>query len=93
MSRTWSRLPPPDRRYPSIVKTGQPDVLVWPVFLYEDGKMSWTVRLTRAPKVFTWKSDYFPRQFAYKHQAYDLVKEVQKKGGRAVVVAAKVTKK
>lgn len=55
--------------------------------------MPWIVRLIRAPKINDFRSDFFPRRFAYKKDAEELRKEVAGKGGEAVVLKEeKVTK-
>lgn len=47
-------------------------------------KAKWTVRLLKKPKVNDFRSDYFPRSFALKRDAMELVREVEGKGGEAV---------
>ena len=51
----------------------------------------WQVRLIKKPIQNDFRNDYFPRSFAYKKDALNLVKEVESKGGEAV--AEKVKKK
>jgi hypothetical protein len=48
----------------------------------------WVVKLLKTPTVNDFRSDYFPRKFAYKKDAAELVKEVEQKGGKAVVEKA-----
>lgn len=48
-------------------------------------KPFWVVKLTKTPVRNDFASDYFPRKFYYKKEAKDLVKEVQNKGGDAVI--------
>lgn len=47
--------------------------------------MTWIVKLVETPKVNDFRDDYFPRKFALKSAAMALVKEVQWKGGVAVI--------
>ena len=49
----------------------------------------WVVKLEKAPKPFFWQNDYFPRQFHYKADAVQLMKLVEKSGGKAVVEKVK----
>lgn len=46
---------------------------------------NWKVRLVKPPKINDFRSDYFPRGFHYKKDALALKKEVEEKGGEAVV--------
>jgi hypothetical protein len=39
----------------------------------------------KAPKVNDFREGYFPRRFRYKKAAQELVYEVMRKGGRAIV--------
>lgn len=45
----------------------------------------WIVRLIKPPKVNDFRAGFFPRKFHYKRDAEELVKEVETKGGEAVV--------
>jgi hypothetical protein len=47
--------------------------------------MPWIVRLIKTPKVNDFRSDYFPRKLHYKRDAEELVREVEQKGGAAVL--------
>ena len=51
--------------------------------------MAWKVELVKNPTPFFWKSDYFPRTFHYKKDAEQVVKEVEAKGGLAVLTKTK----
>lgn len=47
--------------------------------------MPWIVRLTKSPKINDFRPDYFPRKVCYKKYALELKREVESKGGEAVV--------
>jgi hypothetical protein len=51
--------------------------------------MTWQVKLTKTPLVNDFRSDFFPRKFHYKKDAQKLRKEVESKGGQAVVEKVK----
>jgi hypothetical protein len=46
----------------------------------------WQVELTKKPRVNDFRDDYFPRKTYYKADALKLQKEVEDKGGEALVV-------
>ena len=46
----------------------------------------WLVKLVKTPVLNDFRSDFFPRGFAYKKDALELKKEVEKKGGEAQVI-------
>ena len=50
--------------------------------------MKWFVWLLQEPAQPVFCKGYFPRTFAYKADAKDLVKEIEKTGGRAAVFNA-----
>ena len=45
----------------------------------------WVVRLIKIPVINDYASNYFPRKFYYKRDARILVKEIEKKGGLAII--------
>lgn len=45
----------------------------------------WIVKLVKTPMVNDFRSGYFPRKLRYKKDAEELKREVEKKGGQAVV--------
>ena len=47
--------------------------------------MPWIVRLIKTPTVNVFRSGFFPRKFHYKKDALELKREVESKGGQAVV--------
>ncbi len=49
----------------------------------------WVVILEKPPVVNPWKSDYFPRTFAYKKEAKLVADQVSANGGKARVEKAK----
>ncbi len=50
-----------------------------------ENKMAWQVVLTRAYQGDLHKPGYFPRNFHYKKYALALAKEIEKRGGQAIV--------
>ena len=52
----------------------------------------WQVKLTKPTPLYHFRSDYFPRNFYYKRNANELMREVIERGGEAVVVNIKVSK-
>ncbi len=51
--------------------------------------MPWTVKLTKTPTINDFRSDFFPRKFAYKKDAQELQKEVENKGGKSQLIKEK----
>jgi hypothetical protein len=49
----------------------------------------WVVRLTAAPKINDYRADFFPRKVRYKKDAIELQREVEDKGGKALVEKVK----
>jgi hypothetical protein len=49
----------------------------------------WTVRLIEAPKLYIYRSDYFPRTMRYKKDALKLLEEVKRQGGKAILEKSK----
>lgn len=47
--------------------------------------MAWQVVLVKAPVPFLYQTNYFPRSFHYKKDAERLKREVEQKGGLAVL--------
>jgi hypothetical protein len=52
-------------------------------------KRGWVVVLTKKLPVAYFRSDFFPRQVAYKKDAEEYVREVKAKGGDAKIVSAR----
>jgi hypothetical protein len=49
----------------------------------------WEVRITQVGPKFDFRSDFFPRRVYYAADALELVREVEKKGGKAIIVRVK----